>query len=96
MTETSTLQTEIPGRHPPRKLQEGISNWEGGWNRKGKAYKEMEVFTGIGDQLQRRIFFSDNLFTTCSYKPRIIELVAALICPLKSLVIIPVSTGKTD
>lgn len=96
MTEASTLQTEIPGRHPPRKLQEGISNWEGGGKGKGKAYKEMEVFTGTGDQLQRRIFFSDNLFTTCTYKPRITDLVAALISPLKFLVIISVSTGKTD
>lgn len=96
MTEASTLWTEIPRRHPPRKRQEGISNWEGGGKGKGKAYKEMEVFTGIGDQLQRRIFFSGNLFTTYNDKPRIIELVAALISPLKSLVIISVSTGKTD
>lgn len=96
MAEASTLQTEIPGRHPPRKLQEGISNWEGGGKRKRKAYKEMKVFTGIGGQLQRRNFFSDNLFTTCNYKARIIELVAALISPLKSLVIISVSTGKTE
>lgn len=93
MTEASKLQTEIPGRHPPRKLQKGISNWEGGGKRKGKAYKEMEVFT---DQLQRIMFFSDNLFTICTYNPRIIELVAALTSPLKSLVIISVSTGKTD
>lgn len=73
MTTASKLQTEIPGRHPPWKLQEGISNWEGGGKRKGKAYKEMEVFTGIGDQLQRIISVSSNLFTTCNYEPRITE-----------------------
>lgn len=75
-----------------------MSNWEGGGKGKGKAYKEIQVFTGTGDQVQRRIFFffPDNLFTICNHKPRITELVAVLISPLKSLGIISVSTGKTD
>lgn len=77
------------------KWQEGISNWEGGGKRKGKAYKEMEVFTGIADQLQRRIFFFCS-FVYSNRKPRIRELGTALRSPLKSLVIISVSTGKTD
>lgn len=46
-----------PRKKTSWKWQEGISNWEGGGKRKGKAYKEMEVFTGMGDQVQRKIFF---------------------------------------
>lgn len=94
------LQQAPADRYPRKtfswKWQEGISNWEGGGKRKGKAYKEMEFFTGIGDQLQRRTFFSAHLFTTCNRKPRIRELGTALRSPLKSLVIISVTTGKTD
>lgn len=53
-TERSSAWTDIPegillgatGRH---------LSWER-WEGKGKAYKEMEVFTDIGDQLQRSSF----------------------------------------
>lgn len=62
------VQQEAADRNPRKtsswKWQEGTSSWEGGGKRKGKAYKEMEVFTGSAEQLQRRIFFSVHLFTT--------------------------------
>lgn len=59
---------------------------------KGKAYKEMEVFTDIGDQLQR----SSILFLIICLQGAVISPVVAPISPLKLLVNISVSTGKTD
>lgn len=52
----SRLQTGIPGRSS-WKWQEGTSSCEGGGKRKGKAYKEMEVFTGTGTNYKEESFF---------------------------------------
>lgn len=95
-SETSARRPAGPGRRPPggdRKALPAATGWEGegnGLQRNGSFYSHWRSTT------KRNLSFPDHLFTSCNYKPRKTEFVVALVAPLKFLVIISVSTGKTD
>lgn len=95
-SETSARRPAGPGRRPPggdRKALPAATGWEGegnGLQRNGSFYSHWRSTT------KRNLSFPDHLFTSCNYKPRKTEFGVALVAPLKFLVIISVSTGKTD